>query len=71
MNDTRLEHEGALLKVGEVAEMLRVSRALAYRLIRSGELPGVQIGHAVRVLASDLEEYVKRCRKGDLSPQIS
>ncbi len=70
MNDARVDHEEALLKVGEVADKLRVSRALAYRLIRSGELPGVQIGHAVRVLRSDLDEYIKRSRKGDFSPQI-
>jgi excisionase family DNA binding protein len=70
MNDARVEHVQALLKVGEVADELRVSRALAYRLIRSGKLPGVQIGHAVRVLRSDLDEYVRRCRKGDFSPQM-
>lgn len=55
-----------LLKASDVAGILNISKALAYRLIRSGDIPVVRVSHAVRVKASDLEEYVRRCREGSL-----
>ncbi len=70
MNDDVMQGDMRLLKVGEVAERLRVSRALAYRLIRSGDLPGVLIGHSVRVMPSDLDEYIKRSRKAQFLPEM-
>lgn len=48
---TQLESDDlpALLKVAEVAQLLRVDRATAYRWVRSGELPVVKFGTTVRV----------------------
>jgi excisionase family DNA binding protein len=54
-----------LLKAADVARILNISKAMAYRLIQQGALPVVRINHAVRVKPSDLAEYVQRARTGD------
>ena len=46
------------LTASEAAERMRVSKMTVYRLIRSGQLPAVQIGKAYRVRESDLEGYL-------------
>lgn len=51
---------GKLLKAKEVADVLQVSRSLAYQMMRRGEIPTVRVGSAVRVRRSDLEEFIKR-----------
>ena len=38
-----------LLRVGETAELLSISRSTAYRLIRTGELPSLKVGRIIRV----------------------
>jgi excisionase family DNA binding protein len=52
-----------LLKASDVARILNISKALVYRLIQQGVIPSVRINHAVRVMPSDLNAYVKGCRK--------
>mgnify|MGYP000912638816 CR=1 FL=1 len=55
-----------LLKAVEVQEILRVSRATAYRLMRSGALPTIRINGVVRVPLQDLIQWMnekKRCAK--------
>jgi len=47
-----------LLKPGEVAEMLNISRSLVYQLIRSKEIPIVKIKSTVRIKPSDLALFV-------------
>ncbi|MBX3004607.1 MAG: helix-turn-helix domain-containing protein [Anaerolineales bacterium] len=47
-----------LLRAREVAKILNVSQALAYRLMQMGEIPCVRIGTAVRVRPEDLEAYI-------------
>lgn len=51
-----------LLKAKEVAEILQVSRSMAYRMMQRGEIPTVRVGSAVRVRGSDLEEYTKKSK---------
>jgi excisionase family DNA binding protein len=53
-----------LLKAEEIARMLNISRAMAYRLLRRGEIPVIRISRSVRVKFSDLQEYAKRSRLG-------
>ena len=50
--------ETRLLKSEEVAEILQVSRAHAYVLMKRGEIPCVRIGKIVRVRLEDLEQYI-------------
>ena len=47
------------LKVGEVSAVLRASRSTVYRLIRSGELPAIQVSaRGLRVCESALWAYI-------------
>lgn len=51
-----------LLKMRDVARILCVSLSQAYRLAYSGELPIVRMGKSIRVMKSDLEEYIRQHR---------
>jgi excisionase family DNA binding protein len=56
-----------LLRSDEVAEILQVSKAFAYALMKRGEIPTVRIGVLVRVRYEDLERYINEKAK---SPAI-
>lgn len=55
-----------LLKAVEVAEVLNISRAMAYRLMQTGEIRTVSINNAKRVRRQDLLLYIN----SNLTPQI-
>lgn len=50
------------LTLADVSETLNISAPQAYALVRSGELPAIQIGGRLqwRVEASELERYIER-----------
>lgn len=50
------------LQLAEVCEVLNISSAQAYALVRSGDLPAIKIGGRGqwRVEASELEAYIQR-----------
>lgn len=50
------------LQLADVAEVLNVSSAQVYALVRGGDLPAIRIGGRGqwRVEASALEDYIKR-----------
>ena len=50
------------LQLADVAEILNISSAQAYALVRRGDLPAIKIGGrgAWRVEASELEAYIQR-----------
>lgn len=56
------ESPGLLLTGGEVAEELRVSRALAYRWMQTGVLPVVRVfgSRTVRVPRAALQEWIQQ-----------
>jgi predicted DNA-binding transcriptional regulator AlpA len=64
------------LSLADVQEMLNISATQAYSLVRSGDLPAIQVGpkKVWRVEAIKLEEYIdaqyaktrKRVEAGDL-----
>ena len=54
--------ETPLLTVAESAAFLRVSRATAYRLIASGEIPAHRVGGQIRIHSDDLRGLVTRPR---------
>ena len=63
-------HEPAptkLLNAREVAEILNISRAFAYKLMQTGEIPTIRIGYSRRVRLADVEEFIER----NLQPQSS
>ena len=51
------------LQLSDVAEILNISAAQAYALVRSGELPAIKIGGRGqwRVERDQLESYIRRC----------
>jgi len=62
-------NENDLLKVSDVATMLQISRASAWRLVWSGELPASRLSaRTVRVSRSDLEAWIASRPAAALSP---
>ena len=49
---------GAFLTVAEVAAAMRVSTMTVYRLIKTGELAAIRVGHNYRIREDDLERYL-------------
>jgi excisionase family DNA binding protein len=50
------------LTVAEVAEVMRVSKMTVYRLLHSGEMPGVRVGRSFRVPQDALDHYLATAR---------
>jgi excisionase family DNA binding protein len=50
------------LLLGDVAEILNISAAQTYALVRSGELPAIKVGGRGqwRVEEAELESYIQR-----------
>ena len=44
----------------EIAQILKISKSLAYRLIAQGEIPAIRFGRTVRVRQEDLEQFVEK-----------
>lgn len=55
-----------LLKAKDVAEVLNVSRSMAYRLMQYGNIPTVHLGKAIRVRPEDLDAYIRKNLYGEL-----
>lgn len=53
-----MEQERMTLSVEEAAGLLGISRALAYELVRRGELPRLRLGRRVLVPRRALEQFV-------------
>jgi excisionase family DNA binding protein len=60
MNQRRTEIEPLLLRGGEVASALGISRALAYRWMSNGTLPTVRVSRSVRVPADGLLLWIQQ-----------
>lgn len=58
------ENPNPLLDAEEVAQQLRVSIALAYRLIQRGQIRSVRIGRLVRVRQHDLDRFIEQKTSG-------
>jgi len=54
-----VETEDRLLKIEDVMATLKVGRSTIYKLISSGELPGVKVGTSRRILLKDLNNYIE------------
>lgn len=53
-----MEQERMTLSVEEAAGLLGISRALAYDLVRRGELPRLRLGRRVLVPRRALEQFL-------------
>ena len=52
------QQQSSFLKAEQVAEILNISRSLAYRLMQDGEIPTISIGKTKRVRQDDLDDYI-------------
>jgi excisionase family DNA binding protein len=48
-----------LLKGGDVATVLGISRSLAYRMMRTGEIQSIRFGRTIRVRPEALEKFLQ------------
>lgn len=65
MTNSQTEQNGTLerqLRVSRVAEILDISRASVYDLIKNGELEAIRVGSRLRVRASSLTRLMERSR---------
>ena len=46
------------LNAVEIAAILKISKALAYRLIATGEITSIRFGRTVRVREEDLQAFI-------------
>jgi len=51
--------ETNILTAIEIARILKISKALAYRLISQGQITSIRFGKTVRVKSEDLQEFIK------------
>ena len=49
-----------ILTVSEVAKYLRINPQTVYRKAKTGELPAVRIGRAIRFRRTELEEWLNK-----------
>ena len=57
INETPLPQ---ILTSNELAEVLKISRAYAYQLMRTQQIRSVKIGRSLRVLRQDLDDFLKK-----------
>jgi excisionase family DNA binding protein len=48
----------AFFTAKDIAKTLKISNALSYKLIASGQIRGVRFGRTVRVRQEDLEQFI-------------
>jgi excisionase family DNA binding protein len=54
------ETDNRLLRVREVADVMRVSTMTVYRLIHAGELTAARVGHSYRIAQREVDSYLLR-----------
>ncbi|MGJ9402950.1 helix-turn-helix domain-containing protein [Arthrobacter sp. KK5.5] len=59
MADARNFSDAQFMTVGEVADVMRVSKMTVYRLVHSGELPAVRFGRSYRVPETAVGDYLR------------
>ena len=58
-----------LLSPGKVAELLGLSKPHVYNLAKSGEIPSIKFGRAVRLDPGDVEAFIEAHRRGEVPPK--
>jgi len=57
---TQSSNENRLLRAVEIAQILNISRAFAYRLMQQGKIRTVVIAKTRRVRPADLQDFINR-----------
>ncbi len=67
LTDERANGRGPLLlSIPEVCLRLGEDKSSVDRMLKSGEIPSLKLGHAIKVGQADLEEYIKAQRNRSL-----
>jgi len=59
MSDQYISVSIQLLTGEEVARILKISRAYAYRLMKQGDIPTIKMGRTVRVSYDNLLKFIQ------------
>jgi excisionase family DNA binding protein len=59
MSDQNISVSIQLLTGEEVARILKISRAYAYRLMKQGDIPTIKMGRTVRVSYDNLLKFIQ------------
>jgi len=59
-----MDNESELLRVGQVAKILNVSRATIYTWVEQGVFPCFKFVGAIRIKRSDLMDWCKSKKRG-------
>ncbi len=51
-----------LLKVSEVADVLRVSKQTVHVMMKSGRLKHIRLGHNIRIFQSELDKVIENSK---------
>jgi excisionase family DNA binding protein len=70
MNDTTVPLDNRLLTAEEVAELLRLPVSTIYDLARTGRLPHLRIGRALRFSQNDLEAHLAESCCGHIHARV-
>ena len=70
MNDLTVPLDQRLLTAEEVAELLRLPVSTIYDLARTGRLPHLRIGRALRFSQSDLEAHLAESCRGQVAARV-
>ncbi len=71
MSDQNISVSIQLLTGEEVARILKISRAYAYRLMKQGDIPTIKIGRTVRVSYDNLWLCCMNMGSGHTTPSPS
>ena len=52
-------HQRELLSIKEVCEELGMGKSWVYHRLKSGEIPSIKLGGAVKVKRTDLDEFIE------------
>jgi excisionase family DNA binding protein len=53
-------HQRELLSIKEVCEELGMGKSWVYHRLRSGEMPSIKLGGAIKIKRADLNEYIEK-----------
>ena len=53
-------HQRGVLSIKEVCEELGMGKSWVYHRLRSGEIPSIKLGGAVKVKRTDLNEFIEK-----------
>ncbi len=53
-------YQRTLLSIKEVCEELGMGKSWVYQRLRSGQIPSIKLGGAVKIKRTDLDEYIEK-----------